>query len=228
MVLNIANGTALKEYLTDKYANDEKIISFNESMITGKSSETVFNDEFFRVRAKSLGINYDQYLQITVAELDELLNKAHSKIVLWFDEDMFCQINLLTLYAYLDSTHFDGEVRLNIIPQNFYQYNVGDIVIKSYELNVKGYYSIYKDVMIRNVFTKNKFPVLEEMQKGIRLYENYISDNSEIRAAIKKMVQNNQSKLYIIKEIIEKYSNYGIGDYNIELLYNKETLRDSE
>lgn len=31
MVLNIANGTVLKEYLTEKYANDEKIISFNES-----------------------------------------------------------------------------------------------------------------------------------------------------------------------------------------------------
>ena len=60
-----------------------------------------------RVRATSLGIDYDQYLQVTVAELDELLNKSHSNIILWFDEDMFCQINVLTLCAYLDCTHFE-------------------------------------------------------------------------------------------------------------------------
>lgn len=224
MVLNIANGTALKEYLVKKCAKDEKMISFNESMITGESSETIFSDEFFRVRAKSLGINYNQYHQVTVFELDELLHKSHSKIVLWFDEDMFCQINVLTVCAYLDYTDFDGEVQLNIIQQKFWQYNdVENIVIKSYELNVRGYYSIYKDVLIRKVFKKNNDPVVEEMKNGIRLYENYISDNSEIRTAIKEMIQNNQSKLYIIKEITNKYSNYGIGDYNIELLYHRET-----
>ena len=178
-----------------------------------------------RVRATSLGIDYDQYLQVTVAELDELLNKSHSNIILWFDEDMFCQINVLTLCAYLDCTHFDGEVILNIIQQNFWQYNMEDIVIKSYKLNVRGYYSIYKDVLIRKVVTKND--LFEEMKKGIRLYENYISDNSEVRMAIREMVQKNHSKRYIIKEISRKYSNYGIGDYNIELLYHRETLGDN-
>ena len=222
MVLNIANGSALKEYLVEKCAKDEKIISFNESMITGESSKTIFNDDFFHVRAKSLGINYDQYYQVTALELEELLYKSHTKIVLWFDEDMFCQINVLTLCAYLDCTDFDGEVQLNIIQQKFWQYNMDNIVIKSYELNVRGYYSIYKDVLIRKVFIKNNDLLLEEMKQGIRLYENYISDNSEIRTAIKEMIQNNQSKDYIIKEITNKYSNYGIGDYNIELLYHRE------
>lgn len=222
MVLNIANGSVLKEYLVEKCAKDEKIISFNESMITGESSKTIFNDDFFHVRAKSLGINYDQYYQVTVLELKELLYKSHTKIVLWFDEDMFCQINVLTLCAYLDYTDFDGEVQLNIIQQKFWQYNMENIVIKSYELNVRGYYSIYKDVLIRKVFMKNNDLLVEEMKQGIRLYENYISDNSEIRTAIKEMIQNNQSKAYIIKEITNKYSNYGIGDYNIELLYHRE------
>jgi hypothetical protein len=226
MVLNIANGTALKEYLVDRWTTDEKNISFNESMITGESSDTIFDNEFFQVRALSLGISYEQYLQTTVAELGELLNKPHSNIVLWFDEDMFCQINVLTLCAYLEYTHFEGEVQLNIIQQNFWQYNVRDIVIKSYQLNLTGYYSIYKDVLIQKAFTK--FPALEEMKTGICLYKNYIADNSEVRAAIKEMVQNKQSKLYIIKKISEKYANYGIGDYNIELLYHKETLRHSD
>jgi hypothetical protein len=228
MILNIVNGTALKEYLVDKWQNDERIISFNESMITGKSSEIIFNDEFFHLRAASLGISYDQYLEVTVAELDELLHKPHAKIALWFDEDMFCQINALTLCAYLDSIHFEGKVRFNMIQQDFWRYNVEEIVIRSYKLDVRGYYSLYKDVLLRNVFKKNNVSILAEMKKGISLYENYISDTSEIRTAIKEMIQNHQSKSYIIKEISEIYPNYGIGDYNIALLYHKEILRESD
>lgn len=225
MVLHIVNGTVLKDYLVDKCNHDRKIIAFNESMITGESNERIFNDEFFRLRAASLGIDYDRYFQVVVTELDELLKKSHSKIVLWFDEDMFCQINLLTLCAYLDYIHFDGEVRLNIIQQNFWQYNVEDIVMKSYDLNVRGYYSLYKDVLIEKVFRKHDFPVLDEIKKGIELYKNYISANSEIRAAITEMIQSNYTKIDIIKIISDKYSNYGIGDYNIELLYQREVLR---
>lgn len=228
MILNIVNGTALKEYLVDKWQNDENIISFNESMITGKSSEIIFNDEFFHLRAVSLGISYGQYLEVTVAELDELLYKPHTKIVLWFDEDMFCQINALTLCAYLDSIHFKGKVQFNMIQQDFWRYNVEDIEIKSYELDVKGYYSLYKDILLRNVFTKDHIPIFAEMKKGIRLYENYISDTSEIRTAIKEMIQNHQSLSNIVKEISETYPHYGIGDYNIALLYRREILRGSD
>lgn len=228
MILNIVNGSALKEYLVDKWPKDGSIISFNESMITGKCSEIIFNDEFFHLRAVSLGISYDQYLKVTVAELDELLFKPHIKIALWFDEDMFCQINALTLCAYLDSVHFKGKVQFNIIQQDFWRYNVEDIVIKSYGLDVKGYYSLYKDILLQNDFTKDHVPIFAEMKKGISLYENYISDTSEIRMAIKEMIQNHQSQSHIVKEIIETYPHYGIGDYNIALLYRREILRGSD
>jgi hypothetical protein len=223
MVLNITNGTVLKEYLLKKHTNDEKIISFNESMITGESTESIFDDAFFRVRAKSLRISFAQYLQKTVAELDELINRAHSKIVLWFDKDMFCQINALTLCAYLDCIQFNGKVQLNIIPQRFWQYEVDNLVIKSYDINIIGFYSVHRDVLVQKAFNESDFPDIDEMRNGIRLYENYVSDNSEIKKAIKEMVQNNQSKIYIVNEIMKRYPDYGIGDYNIELLYREET-----
>ncbi len=229
MVLHIANGTALKAYLTNKCSVHEEIIAFNESMITGESNEKIFSDTFFQMRARSLNVEYDQYVKSTVAELDKLLKKPYDKITLWFDEDMFCQINLLTLCAYLDYINYEGIVQLNIIRQDFWNYNdLLALVIKSYELNLQGYYSLYQDVMLRKTFnTKSSYRAIKEMEKGIKLYENYVSDNSEIRSAIVDMIKDNRSREFIVKEIIKKYPNYGIGDYNIELLYQKEISRQT-
>ena len=223
MILNIANGKELQAYLTNKCDVGEDIMAFNESMVTGESTEKIFSDVFFHVRAKSLNINYEEYSAISIMELDKLLNKSYSKVILWFDEDMFCQINLLTLCAYLDYSKYGGIVSLNIIRKDFWQYDkLDNIVIKSYNINLSGYYSIYQDILINKVFTRNDYLVFEELQEGIKLYKNYTSGNSEIRSAIRAMIKDKKSKEDIIKVIIKAYPQYGIGDYNIKLLYQLE------
>jgi len=223
VILNIANGIQLKKYLTNKCAEYEDIIAFNESMITGECNEKIFSETFFQIRAKSLNVDFEQYLENTVSELYKLLNKQYSEIILWFDEDMFCQINLLTLCAYFDYINYKGVLQLNIIRQDFGGYHdLQSIVIKSYKLSPQGYYSLYQDVMLKKVFTKNDYHVFKEIENGIKLYENYISDNSEIILSIAELVKDNRSKRDIIKEICKRYPQYGIGDYNIELLYHKE------
>lgn len=220
MILHIANGSILKSYLETKGISGQKIIAFNESIITGKCAETIFSEEFFQLRAETLQVAYERYNELTVTEIEALLSHSYSEIILWFDADMFCQMNILTLCAYLDASNYQGKVHLHIIRQDFWQYDsLQDIILTSYQINPAGYYEIYREVLLQRRPTREKYPVFAELNAGINLYKNYISANSDIRLAIAKMVKENKDKPFIIKEISEKYPHYGIGDYNIQLIY---------
>lgn len=220
MHLHITNGSILKTYLETKGISGQKVIAFNESMITGECTETIFSEEFFQLRAKTLQVPYERYDELTVKELDELVSHSYEEIILWFDDDMFCQMNILTLCAYLDASNYQGEVHLHIIRQDFWQYDsLQDIILISYQINPAGYYEIYREVLLQRRPAREKYPVFAELNAGINLYTNYISANSDIRLAITKMVKENKDKPFVIKEINEKYPHYGIGDYNIQLIY---------
>lgn len=220
MTLHIANGSELKKYLTAKCATDQKVIAFNESMITGVCSEEIFSEAFFRLRAASLQVDYDRYAELTVAELADLLPPSPDGIVLWFDADMFCMMNVLTLCAYLDTVNYQGRVELRLIRQNFWQYEKWqDIVFTSYLIDCRGYYAVYRDVLCQKQIQAEEYPVFDELNAGISLYANYISPHGDIRSAIARLVKENRSKQFIIRAISEQYPHYGIGDYNIQLIY---------
>ena len=52
-----------------------------------------------------------------------------------------------------------------------------------------------------------------------RLYEDYLSPTGAIRLAIGKLVRDKCSRQQVIKEINARFTDYGIGDYNIQLIY---------
>ncbi|MDF2874565.1 MAG: hypothetical protein K0R22_1248 [Sporomusa sp.] len=218
MVLHIANGSIMKSYLANKCPAGQELIAFNESMITGECCEEIFSEAFFQQRAETLQVTYERYAELTIAELDKLLNHSYSGITLWFDADMFCQMNVLTLCAYLDAAGYQGSVQLHIICQDFWQYgNVQDTIRKSYQINPRGYYAIYREVLLQKQPVIQEYPVFPELNDGIRRYKDYLSPQGEIRLAIATMGRENRNKQYIIKAINERYPDYGIGDYNIQL-----------
>ncbi len=65
----------------------------------------LFSDEFVKIRAKVHHVTPVQYYEHALKPLQPLLNKNFTHISMWFDYDMFCQINLLTILAWLDRTN---------------------------------------------------------------------------------------------------------------------------
>ena len=125
MKLNILNGEALREFF--KRIQDpegEDIISFNECLVDGEVHKNIFSEEFFSIRedfiTKHFHVSPEEYEEKSIREISPLLKNQYKEIVLWFDFDMFCQINMLTILAYLDSIQFDGKVVINIIKQHFF------------------------------------------------------------------------------------------------------------
>lgn len=223
--LNILNGESLQQYFMEKsICREEDTIAFNECLVDGQLEEHIFSESFFHVREKFLTdyltVTTDQYKEKVVKPLGPLMNCSnYNSIDLWFDFDMFCQINMLTLLAYLDYRKYDGVVTVNIIEQDFFYFGkLQDIIIDKITLrSLDGFYSLYKDMMIARDFNKlskdlysNIFKQLPWLEDGIKLYIDYNLPENGITRFIEE--RRNKSRKELLFELIRELNNYGLGD----------------
>ena len=114
MRLNVVNGMAMLSYLIEnKIDLGGDIIPFNEGMCDGETTEDIFSGEFELERCTTHGVGVEEYEDIVINPLAPLFTFEYDELHLFFDEDMFCQINLITLLAYLDSNNYDGNILIN-------------------------------------------------------------------------------------------------------------------
>jgi hypothetical protein len=100
--LHILNGQVMYNHFKEtKFLEQELKIPFNEAMCYGETSDDLFSKEFADIRAKVHHVTPEQYNEITLIPLEPLFNKEFTHLTFWFDADMFCQINILTLLAWL-------------------------------------------------------------------------------------------------------------------------------
>lgn len=209
--LNILNGQAMFDYFKKYNLNkDEMYNPFNEAMCVGEATMDIFSAEFVKCRCNAHRVTMEKYNQVTLLPLKDLFENAFSNIVLWFDDDMFCQINLLTLLAYLNQINYSGNTTFNLINHEFE-------VINSIQLNVQvqGYSELYKEVMIRRIMPQNI--TLHSMENGVKLYLEYLKGENEITSYIR---QHSEIKTDIlVKELLKVFRQYGLGDTQyIELI----------
>lgn len=212
ITLNILNGQMMYEHFKKHhlFVDNALYVPFNEAMCSGEASADIFSEEFNKLRCQAHGISKEKYIKITLEPLQYLFEGRGSEIVLWFDEDMFCQINLLTLLAYLDQIDYRKKVKLNLVDQ---EYNLTG----SFLLDAVGYKETYKQVMLYKNFPENiNLPVL---RKGVKLYLEYLKENNEIIEYIRQ--NENVDTDILIKKLIKKFPEYGLGDTQyLELINN--------
>ena len=170
-ILNILNGQSMHDYFKlNHFDENEVYIPFNEAMCVGEAGD-IFSSQFNKCRCEAHHITMEKYNQITLKPLQKLFENQFSHIVLWFDDDMFCQINLLTILAYLNQNNYSRKITFNLVNREF-------IVVDCFELDVQGYNEIYKQVMINKCMPENiNLPVMEN---GIKLYLEYLKEENEI------------------------------------------------
>lgn len=200
--LNILNGQAMYEYFKQRHLDENGVfIPFNEAMCVGEAAVDIFSSQFNKYRCTAHHITIEQYNEITLKPLEVLFKNHILHIVLWFDDDMFCQINLLTLLAYLDQTNFRGNVSFNLVNREFK-------VVDSFELAVRGYNNLYKTVIINKCMPENiEIPLMES---GIKLYLEHIKEENEITAYIRQ--RSNLSSEILVSELLIVFQKYGLGD----------------
>ncbi len=212
--LHILNGSEMLSHFQINYPDKTKIYtSFNEAMCWGDVSEDIFSKEFIRLRSRSLNTIADEYKKTVIVPLSSLFSKDELVITLWFDSDMFCQINLLTLLAYLNQIQYQHDVQINLVD---YQYEI----LKTYFLNPKNYKEIYKEVLINKSIPE--YPILPIMQTGIKLYLHLQKENNEIVSFISDHIDLSTSDLLDL--LLLNFQHYGLGDIQYLQLIEKTRL----
>lgn len=102
--LHITNGYNLTNFLNDLDVKGD-ILTWQEMLCEGPTAEVIDSDEFFKVRKEFLL----EYYNIEVNEEEfrneiDILNhlEPYSEIVLWFEYDLFCHINLMAVISLIE------------------------------------------------------------------------------------------------------------------------------
>ena len=200
--IHILNGTEMyKRFKETHFLKTEEMIPFNEAMCYGETCEAIFSDEFIEMRSRVHHVTPDQYADITLNPLQPLFQGTVDHVSLWFDEDMFCQMNVLTILAWLDQRKYKGSIDLHLVDEQYKPVN-------EYSLQAKGYAALYELVMIHH-----KMPEaveLKPLHKGIELYLNYLKKDSELMLYIQDHRDVPAEKL--VSLMIENFREYGLGD----------------
>ena len=214
--LHILNGMEMYRYFKKThFLEPELMIPFNEAMCYGNTCEDLFSDEFIKIRSNVHHVTPTQYAEICLNPLQPLFCEGFNRIVLWFDEDMFCQINLLTLLAWLDRTDYKGAIDIQIVGDNFQPMDY-------FTLKAKGYYALYKHVLIHKRVPQNVLP--SPIKKGIELYLNYLNKDSDLMLYIQRHPDVPVKEL--VSVLIENFKDHGLGDTQyLEIIKSYRNLK---
>jgi len=114
--LHITNGDIFTQRLnTLQYKGD--IITWREMLCEGKTESNVGSESFWKTRFEFLHKNYNVskswFIEKTLKEYRSLCNhKQQDEIVLWFEYDLFCQINMIAVISWLKTHRRHAQISL--------------------------------------------------------------------------------------------------------------------
>ena len=104
-VLHITNGDNTTNYLRSLKFNGE-FITWREMLCEGKTSIDIGSESFWKTRFDFLKSSYKvtkkAFIDFTLKEYRNLCQaKKHKEVVLWSENDLFCQINMIAIISWI-------------------------------------------------------------------------------------------------------------------------------
>ena len=194
---HIVNGECLKERILRERWTDAPVFSFNEAMCRGPAAETVFSEEFILARCAALGVSREEYEKKTVRELSGALSAP--ALALWFGDDMFCQINLIALLAWLDRQKYGGRVYCGTMRET------EDRLLSFAPVSLAGRNGIYLDVFVYGKIPEAAPP---ETKKAAAMYLALDLPENPLRKCIRARLGEKD----LLSFLLNTFPEYGLGD----------------
>ena len=114
--LHITNGDSLTDRLQHLELKGD-IVTWREMLCEGKTTIDIGSESFWRQRYEFFHSRYkvtkQKFIDLTLKEYRNLCNhKKQQEIVLWFEDDLFCQINMLGVLSWLLKHRKDADIYL--------------------------------------------------------------------------------------------------------------------
>ena len=166
--LHITNGDSFTQRL-QKLRFKGEIITWREMLCEGKTVTNVGSEAFWKTRFDFLHKNYNVskswFVEKTLKEYRSLCNhKQEEEIILWFEYDLFCQINMLAVISWL-KTH-RRHVQISLVCSG-----KEDETNRLYALND------LSDDQIRKLFKKRVELSQDDIEFADYVWQLYCSDN---------------------------------------------------
>jgi hypothetical protein len=245
MVYNILNGDSLAyNFPETKIAGD--MIVVREGLIEGTLSGDNLQD-FWLSRAKHLEISEEEYYSSVVKEFEKIMDAPpNSEFNLWFEYDLFCQVNMWFVISIINSLSIKKKVyavytsHLDITSKQFWngfgQANSSELAIcfadktplNKFDLQLgQDLWTAYKSDNLEGLIrlAKNQssaFPYLQEVVKAH--FDRFPKDGTKGRPekVIEDIVQNGTTDFSeVFREFWNRESIYGFGDIQLKHLYDK-------
>lgn len=244
---HVLNGDCLAEQLRQTAINQDFIIC-REALIDGDVQANSL-DEFWEIRAKfiinSYNASVEDYLDRTVKEFEKLIHLPdNSEVCLWFENDLFCQVNmwfvlsLLVKNPTLKVFRVFPEIEDDELWKGFGNANAENLE-SAYSSKVQfEKKDIELGLHLWKAYQKSDFVPLKELSKTVSVCFEYLEQVCQ--AHIDRFPSDNSlgrpEKLLfeIIKlqptdfhEVFQKFSEkegiYGFGDLQVKRIYEKLT-----
>ena len=245
MIYNILNGDSLAYSFPDtKIEGDVMVV--REGLIDGDLSGDNLHD-FWQSRAKYMALTKTEYHNNVVKEFEKIMNAAdNSEFNLWFEYDLFCQVNMWFVISIINSLSIKKKVfavytsfldktnkqfwngfgsansdELKVCYANKIPLNEADINL------VKDLWKAYKNGNLEELASLSKnqslaFPYLQEVVKAH--VDRFPKDGTKGRPekVIEDITKNISTDFHtVFKEFWNRESIYGFGDVQLKSLYDK-------
>jgi len=236
---HILNGDVLKEQFPISIKGD--LIVMRECLVDGEVKSDSLS-ELYKLRAKFISENYEhcsikEYYTESVSEFEKIQNiPSESDINLWFEDDLFCQVNFwFTAFLLLEKSE-DLKIYL-IRPPNHTPYGFGalnqDELTSAYEArtpllkmhDLAQLWTYYQQNELDKLLEKAKvfedeFPFIEN---AVKAHLDRIPGEKSLgrpEQTLKDILNEleNPSFAVIFKEFSKRESIYGFGDLQVKRL----------
>lgn len=239
---HILNGDALKDRFPSDQISGEAII-MRECLIDGPVLAKT-QEAFYQARTSFLieayGDNGIKYENSVIAEFNKIAAINNAEVNLWFEDDLFCQINLWYICSLI---YKKNDIKVNLVrPNSSLQYGFGG-------LNAEELIQAYKQKMPLTIVNVNQLVWLwftyqkNHVERLLKLSVQLSSELPFVKEAIishierettgEKLGRPEQAILDIIKEksstdfeiVFREFSKrepiYGFGDLQLKRIFNR-------
>ena len=204
-VINITNGQYFNDYMSKK--KEGLFVPFNEALIQGNPKYPLFDNEFIIERTKthykdvSKTQDYLDNMTCFLSKSNEF--KLYDEIKLWFGEDTFCVINLLSILTYLEQLEYKNKIILNVIDDETYK-----VLSSNHNIELGKFTMSYKALFYMNKFIPTGYPIID---KGINDYLYLKKEKNHLYKYIKEN-NDNLSEEELLINLLSQTKEYGLSD----------------
>ena len=201
-IFHILNGESMyADFQKEAIFQEGTYLPFNEAMAVNEATVPLFEEPFKKVRAAGHGVTVQQYTEKVMPVIQFIRDEKPESIVLWFGEDVFCQMNALTILAFLEQEEYARKVYLHYFDEEKFGVNTVEIQLGMYA-------DLYESTLVKK--KKSNLQCVAVIKKAVDLYFELQSEENPVIQFIKTYPHVDKNEL--TKKLLTNFKEVGYGD----------------